>query len=54
MEMPMTLQPTVYEQKLLRIVRRLPPERVTQVIDFLAGNPTLPVRLCFLPQLRLY
>jgi len=34
MEMPMTLQPTVYEQKLIRIVRRLPPERVTQVIDF--------------------
>ncbi|MBM3134866.1 MAG: DUF2281 domain-containing protein [Chloroflexi bacterium] len=30
----MTLQPTVYEQKLIRIVRRLPPERVTQVIDF--------------------
>jgi len=30
----MTVQPTVYEQKLIRIVRRLPPERVTQVIDF--------------------
>jgi hypothetical protein len=34
MEMQITLQPTAYEQKLIRIVRRLPPERVTQVIDF--------------------
>jgi len=34
MEMPMTLQPAAHEQKLIRIVRRLPPERVTEVIDF--------------------
>jgi len=34
MEKQAVPQPTVYERKLIRIVRRLPPERVSQVIDF--------------------
>ncbi len=29
-----TKQPVVYEQELIRVVRRLPPERVSQVVDF--------------------
>jgi hypothetical protein len=34
MEKQTTLQPTAYERELIKIVRRLPPERVSQVIDF--------------------
>ena len=29
-----TKQPAAYEQELIRVVRRLPPERVSQVVDF--------------------
>jgi elongation factor P--beta-lysine ligase len=34
MEKQTMLQPTQDEQKLIRIARRLPPERVSQLIDF--------------------
>jgi hypothetical protein len=34
MERQITVAPTASEQKLVEIVRRLPPERVAQVIDF--------------------
>jgi len=34
MEMQTALQPTTYEQSLISIVRKLPTERVSQVIDF--------------------
>jgi len=34
METQTTLQPTVYEQKLVRIVHKLPHERVLQLVDF--------------------
>lgn len=34
MEMQTALQPTSYEHSLISIVRRLPTERVSQVIDF--------------------
>lgn len=34
METQTDLQTTVYEHRLIRIVRKLPPERVMEVIDF--------------------
>lgn len=34
MEIGLTSQPIVYEQQLIRIIRRLPTDRISQVIDF--------------------
>ena len=34
MEIGITSQPTVYEQQLIRIIRRLPDDRISQVVDF--------------------
>jgi hypothetical protein len=34
MEMQATYQPSVHEQTMLKIMRRLPPERVLQLVDF--------------------
>ena len=34
MDIQTTLQPAVYEQKLIRIVHRLPHKRVLQLLDF--------------------